>query len=127
MTFFVRVLVNGFAIWLAAAILSGFDIVGGDTTWERIGIVLVVAVIFGIVNAVVKPIVQFLSIPLYILTLGLFTLIVNALMLLLTEWLTDFVGWGIWIDGFWDAVWAALLISLFSFGLSLLIPDRHLD
>ncbi len=78
MAFLVRVLINGVAIWLATLILPGLEIVGGDGGWQTVGIILLIALVFGIVNAIVKPIVAFISIPLYILTLGLFTIIVNA-------------------------------------------------
>ena len=77
---------------------------------------------FGIVNAIVKPIVAFLSIPLYILTLGLFTIIVNALMLMLTAWITEATSWGLRIDNFGVACWGAIIISIVSLVLSVLIP-----
>ena len=78
------------------------------------GIVLVVAVIFGFVNAIIKPIVAVLSIPLYILTLGLFHVVVNALMLWITAWITDHTThWGLHIDKFWwTAIWAAIVLSI---------------
>jgi putative membrane protein len=123
MAFVIRVLINGVAMWLATLLLSGLDIVGADGTGEQVLIILGIALVFGIVNAVVKPIVQFLSIPLYILTLGLFTLVVNALMLLLTSWITSFTSWGLEIESFWWAVGGGLIISIVSFALSLLIPD----
>jgi len=123
MSFVVRVLINGVAIWLATVLLSGLDIVGYDSTWQKVGIILLIALVFGIVNAVVKPIVAFLSIPLYILTLGLFTLVVNALMLILTAWITEFTDWGLRIDGFWTAVWGGLIISIVSFALSVMVSD----
>ncbi len=126
MAFVIRVLINGVAIWLAQLILSGLEIVPEDASgWQEFWIILAIALVFGVVNAVVKPLVQILSIPLYILTLGLFTLIVNALMLLLTEWITEFTDWGLRIDGFWDAVWGALIISIVSFVLSLAIPESR--
>ncbi|ASR55914.1 phage holin family protein [Cellulomonas sp. CW35] len=125
MAFLLRVLINGVAIWLATVILSGLEIVGADSTGQKIGIIALIALIFGVVNAVVKPIVQVLSIPLYILTLGLFTLVVNALMLLLTEWVTEFTDWGLRIDGFWWAVGGALVVSVVSFALSLAIPESR--
>ncbi len=125
MAFLLRVLINGVAIWLATVILSGLEIVGADSTGQKIGIIALIALIFGVVNAVVKPIVQVLSIPLYILTLGLFTLVVNALMLLLTEWVTEFTDWGLRIDGFWWAVAGALVVSVVSFALSLAIPESR--
>lgn len=124
MSFVIRVLINGVAIWLATLLLSGLEIVGDDgSAGKQVLIILAIALVFGVVNAVVKPIVQFLSIPLYILTLGLFTLVVNALMLLLTSWITSFTSWGLEIESFWWAVGGALIISVVSFALSLLIPD----
>ena len=87
--------------------LSGLTIVGGATPPQRSAIILLVALVFGIVNAVVKPLVAFLSIPLYILTLGLFTLVVNALMLMLTAWITEATGWGLRIANFGTALLGA--------------------
>ncbi len=128
MSFVMRVIINGLAIWLATVLLSdGLTIVGADSTGEKILIIAFIALVFGIVNAVVKPIVQILSIPLYILTLGLFTLVVNALMLLLTAWITGFTDWGgLEIEGgFWWAVGGALIISIASFLLSVLLPGKN--
>ena len=125
MGFVLRVLINGVAIWLATLVLSGLTVVGGDTTAERAGIILLVALIFGIVNAVVKPLVAFLSFPLYILTLGLFTLVVNALMLMLTAWITERADWGLRIDDFWTALIGALIIAVVSFVLSVVVPKSR--
>jgi putative membrane protein len=90
---------------------------------ERVGIIFVVAVIFGLVNAFIKPIVQILSIPLYILTLGLFHVVVNALMLWITAWITKHTThWGLQIDHFWwTAIWAAIVLSIVSWVLSLVV------
>jgi putative membrane protein len=86
-----------------------------------------VAVIFGLVNAFIKPIVQLFSIPLYILTLGLFHVVVNALMLWITSWITDHTThWGLHIDKFWwTAIWAAILLSLVGWVLS--VPFRSAE
>jgi len=118
MTFVLRVVVNGIAIWFATVVLSGFEVVGADTTLGKIGVFLAVGLVFGIVNAVVKPVVQVLAFPLYVLTLGLFTLVVNALMLKLTAWATSRTHWGLRIDGFGTAVLAAIIVSIVSFVLS---------
>jgi putative membrane protein len=118
MRFLLRVLINAFAIWLATVLLSGLQIVGGDTPLERFGVLVVVALVFGLVNAIVKPVVKLLALPLYILTLGLFTLVVNALMLMLTAWFTEMTTVGLRVDGFGTAVIGALLISVVSFLLS---------
>jgi len=108
-------------------VVPGLTFVGGDTTWEKFGIVFVVAVIFGLVNAIIKPIVQILSIPLYILTLGLFHVVINALMLWITSWITrNTTHWGLQIDHFWwTAIWAAIALSIVSWGLSVLVRDAN--
>jgi putative membrane protein len=113
-SFLGRAAVTGLALWVVTLIVPGISFVGGDTTAGKIGIVFVVGVIFGLVNALIKPIVTLLSIPLYILTLGLFHVVVNALMLWITAWITEHTThWGLQIDQFWwTAIWAAILLSL---------------
>lgn len=125
MSFLVRVLINAAAIWLATVLLDGLDVVGGDDTTSRVLVFLAVALLFGVVNAVVKPIVAFLSFPLYILTLGLFTLVVNALMILLTGWLSEMTDYGLRVDGFWTALLAGLIVAVVSFLLSLVVPGAR--
>jgi putative membrane protein len=123
--FLVRAGLTGFALWVVTLVVSGIEFVGGDTTLQRIGIIVVVAVIFGLVNAIIKPIVQFVSIPLYILTLGLIHIVINALMLWITSWITEnTTHWGLYIDDFWwTAIWAAIVLSIVSWVLSLLVRD----
>ncbi|MDT5126310.1 MAG: putative rane protein, partial [Mycobacterium sp.] len=117
--FLVRAGLTGFALWVVTLVVSGIDFVGGDTTLQRIGIILGVAVIFGLVNAIIKPIVQFVSIPLYILTLGLIHIVINALMLWITSWITEnTTHWGLYIEDFWwTAIWAAIVLSIVSWVL----------
>ena len=126
-SFLLRAAVTGFALWIVTLVVSGIRFVGGDTTWERIGIIFVVAVIFGLVNAIIKPIVQIVSIPLYILTLGLIHIVINALMLWLTSWITEHTThWGLFIDDFWwTAIWAAIVLSIVSWALSLIVRDTR--
>jgi putative membrane protein len=127
MSFLLRVGLTGLALWVVTLIVPGIDFVGGSSTIQKVGIVAVVALIFGLVNAVIKPIVQVLSIPLYILTLGLFHIVINALMLWITAWITEHTThWGLQIDHFWwTAIWAAILLSLVGWALSL--PFRSAD
>lgn len=125
MSFVLRVIINAVAIWLATLLLSGLEVVGGDDTTGRVLVFLVVALVFGVVNAVVKPIVRAISFPLYILTLGLFTLVVNALMLMLTGWLSEQTDYGLRIESFGTAVLGALIISIVSFLLSVVIPSSR--
>ncbi len=119
-SFLLRAAITGFALWVVTLVVPGIYFIGGDSTIARVGIIFVVAVIFGLVNAFVKPIVQILSIPLYILTLGLIHVVINALMLWITSWITDnTTGWGLHIDQFWwTAIWAAIVLSLVSWLLS---------
>lgn len=118
MRFLLRVVINGVAIWLATWFLSGLQIVGGSTTLEKVGVFALIALVFGVVNAIVKPLVKLIALPLYILTLGLFTLVVNALMLMLTAWITASWTWGLRVDTFGTAVIGAVIISIVSFVLS---------
>src|SRR6195952_4989339 len=123
--FLVRAAVTGLALWIVTLLVSGIHFVGGDTTLQRVGVIFVVAVIFGVVNAFIKPIVQILSIPLYILTLGLFHIVINALMLWITSSITDATThWGLHIAQFWwTAIWGAIVLSIVSWGLSIVVPE----
>ncbi len=87
--FAIRAGLTGVALWVVTKLVSGIAFVGGDSTLQRAGIIFVVAVIFGLVNAIVKPIVRLISLPLYIVTLGLFHIVVNALMLWITSRITE--------------------------------------
>ena len=127
MAFVLRVVINGVAIWITTLLLRpGFDlqIAEPNTTSRRVVAFLVLGLIFGVVNAIIKPLVKVVSLPLFILTLGLFTVVVNALMLLLTAWLSGHTSWGLHIDHFGTAVIAAIIISVLSFLLSALIGHR---
>jgi putative membrane protein len=124
-SFLVRAALTGVALWVVTLVVSGISFVGGDTTLAKVGIIFVVAVIFGLVNAIIKPIVQIISLPLYILTLGLIHIVINALMLWITSWITEHTThWGLSIDDFWwTAIWAAIVLSIVSWVLSLLTRD----
>ncbi|MCV7101168.1 phage holin family protein [Mycobacterium palustre] len=119
--FLLRAALTGLAMWIVTLFMHGMRFVGGNTTLQTVGVIFVVAVIFGLVNAFIKPIVQILSIPLYILTLGLVHVVINALMLWITAHTTH---WGLQIDHFWwTAIWAAILLSIVSWVLSLVVRD----
>jgi putative membrane protein len=125
--FLLRAAFTGLALWVVTLIVPGIRFVGGATTLQKIGIVLVVAVIFGLVNAFIKPIVQTLAIPLYVLTLGLIHIVINALMLWITAWITRHTThWGLHIDHFWwTAIWAAIVLSIVSWVLSIVLRDAR--
>jgi putative membrane protein len=121
--FLLRAALTGLALWIVTLFVHGISFVGGYTHLQRAGIIFIVAVVFGLVNAFIKPVVQILSIPLYILTLGLFHVVVNALMLYITAEITEHTThWGLQIDHFWwTAIWAAIVLSIVSWFLSLVV------
>lgn len=123
-----RIAINGLAIWVAAFLIDGISVTGpdGDGSWVKTIITLaVVGAIFGVMNALVRPILKFITMPLMLLTLGLFTFILNALMLQLTSWVTSFTPITFGIESFfWDAVLGAILISIVSFAANLVLPDK---
>lgn len=125
MSILIRLVVNGLAIWLTTLLIDGIELTATGDTAQELLVLAVVTVIFTLVNMVVRPVVKLLSLPLYILTLGLFSLVVNALMLMLTGWLTQFTDYGLLVDGFWNAVLGGLIIALASWLLHLLIPGDH--
>jgi putative membrane protein len=124
MRILVRLVISAAALAAAAWLLDGIT-VGPGSGAKRALTLLGVAVVFGVVNAVVRPVVRLLSLPLLIVTLGLFTFVVNALMLLLTSWLCDQLELPFRVDGFWTAVLGSIVISIVSFLLNTLVRDRH--
>ena len=124
--FLIRTALTGFALWVMTLIVPGIYFVwgAGDNIVKKIGIVLLVALIFGLINAFLKPLVQLLAIPLYVLTLGLVHIVINALMLWITSWITRSVHWGLDINQFWwTAIWGAIVLSLVGWALGVLIRD----
>ncbi|MFJ9520287.1 phage holin family protein [Kitasatospora sp. NPDC101801] len=117
-----KTLINAAAIWVAAWIVDGITLSGDD--WQSKTItVIAVALIFGVVNFLIKPLVKLFSLPLFILTLGLITFVINALMLWLTSWASDKLDLDFHVEGFWAALLGALIISLVSWGLNLAFGD----
>ena len=106
--FLIRFLITAAALWLAVALVPGITHDGG---WLQL---LGVALVFGVVNALVRPLIKLLTCPLIILTLGVFLLVLNALMLWLTAELSGTLGLGFHVAGFWSAFWGALLVSVVS-------------
>ncbi|NEE08577.1 phage holin family protein [Streptomyces sp. SID7499] len=122
MNFLVKTIANAGALAVAVWLLDKITLTG-DSTVKEVGTLVIVALLFGLVNFLVKPLVKLLSLPLLILTLGLFTLVVNALMLLLTSWLADKLDLSFHVEGFWTAVVGGLIISVVSWALHVVLPD----
>jgi putative membrane protein len=120
----VRLLASAVALAVAAWLVDGIS-VGPGTDTERALTLLGVAVIFGLVNAIIRPILRLLTLPLVVLTLGLFLLVLNALMLLLTEWIAEQLDLAFQVDGFWPALLGALVITVVSFLINIVLPDEY--
>jgi putative membrane protein len=110
-------LLNAAALWVAAWLLPGLDFTGGLLD------LLLVSAVFGIVNSLLKPILTVLTCPLIVVTLGLFTLVINAVMLMVTGWLSARWDLGFTVSGFWAAFWGGLVVGLVSLVLSLALPE----
>lgn len=115
--FFIRWVINAVALYVAVLIVPGI-VFGGE--WVDL---LWLALIFGLLNALVRPILKLLALPLIILTLGLFTLLINAGMLLLTSSVAQSFGLDFSVDGFWAAFLGGLVITLVSVVMSMIIRD----
>lgn len=123
MRFFLRLLINAFALWLTTLIVGGVSVVSyeeGDTT-ATVLTFLLVALIFGVVNGVIGNLIRIVAFPLYILTLGLIALIVNGLLLLLVAWISDLIGFGLVVDGFWWGVLGAFVLALLSWLIGVVV------
>ena len=122
MRWILRLLANAAALAIATWILSGITLTGSSTT-SQILTLLIVGLIFGVLNAIIKPIFAIVTIPLILLTLGLFLIVINACMLLLTSWLAGLLNIGWNVDGFWTALLGGIIISIVSFILNVFLPD----
>lgn len=116
--FFLRWIINTVAMYMAVLIVPGIEYRG-----DWLG-VLWLALIAGLLNASIRPILKFLTCPLIIMTLGLFTLVINTFMFWLTSSIGQAFGIGITLDGFWAAFWGGLVISIVSVILSLALRDE---
>jgi putative membrane protein len=123
MRFLIRVLVSAAALAVATALVSGIELTTASVT-SKVLTLIAVALIFGVINAILKPIVKIVGCAFYILTLGLIALVVNALLLWLTSWLAGKLNLPWHITGFWAAFWGALIVSVVAWLLSILIRDR---
>ena len=119
----IRVVLNAVAVWIATLIVPGVDVTT-DSTGKKILTLIVVGAILGLINATIKPIAQLLSLPLTILTLGVFALVVNGLLFWLVSAISSALGAPFHVDGFWAGFWGALVVSVVSFLLSIVVKDR---
>ena len=128
MYFLTRVIGNMVGIWISTLIVSGVFFERSESGWYTLLNLFLIALLLSAVNSLVRPIVKFLTFPLYILTLGLFAIITNGLMFSLAAWLATHIQLPIFVDGWWPAVWAgtvtAIVGAIVAGLLGLLIPKK---
>lgn len=113
MKLLIRLIINAIALYAAAQLVNGIELT------DQISGILIVALIFGVINAILGPILKILSFPFILVTLGLFTLVINGLLLWLTDYFTSYLS----VSGFWAAFWGALVVSIVSWFLSAFLKD----
>jgi putative membrane protein len=121
MHFLLRLVINAAALWVAIQIVPGIDYRG---QWVSL---FFVALVFGVLNASVRPLLKLLTLPLLIVTLGIFVFVINALMLMLTSWVSGMLDLGFHVTGFWPAFLGGLVISLVSLMLSLFVGAQRVS
>jgi putative membrane protein len=124
MRFVLRVLVSAAALGVATWAVSGIELLAGSG-WTRVGTLLAVALIFGLINATLKPLIKVVGCVFYVLTLGLIALVVNGLLLWLTSVIAGDLSLPFHVTGFWAAFWGAIIVGLVSWLLNLLIGDKR--
>ena len=122
MALLVRIIVIAFSLWVATLIVPGIEVTAGTTT-AGIGTLVGVALIFGLVNAVLKPLIKVVGCLFYVLTLGLIGLVVNALLFLLVGWIAGGLGLPFEVDGFLPAFLGAIVVSVVGALLHFIVPD----
>ncbi|KUL39062.1 phage holin family protein [Actinoplanes awajinensis] len=118
----IRLVITAISLWITTLVIDGIQLTAG-TAAGKAGTLLAVAAIFGLVNAVLRPIIKTIGCGLYVLTLGLMALVVNGLLFLLTSFIADKLDLGFHVDGFVAAILGALLVGVVSWVLNMLVPD----
>ncbi|BCJ43889.1 hypothetical protein GCM10010168_66920 [Actinoplanes ianthinogenes] len=118
----IRLVITAVSLWIATLVIDGIHL-SADTATGKAGTLLAVAAIFGLVNAILRPIIKTVGCGLYVFTLGLVALLVNGLLFLLTSWIAGKLDLGFHVDGFVAAVLGALLVGIVSWVLNMLVPD----
>lgn len=127
MRFLIKVLVSAFALWLTTLIVAGVTVVPyEESEIATILTYLLIAGIFGIVNAIVGTTIRIVAFPLYVITLGLVSFLVNGLLLLIVDWISDLMGFGLQVESFWWGVLGALVLGLLTWLIGLIVrPSKN--
>lgn len=123
MRFFVRLVINALALWFTTFIVAGVNVhaFGDDTVVPTVLTYLLVAFIFGLVNSIVGTLVRIVAFPLYILTLGLISFVINGLLLLVVAWISDIIGFGLGVDNFGWGILGALVLAILGWLIGIIL------
>lgn len=124
MTFLIRLLVTAVGLAIATLLVSGISVSGRNHAIDALTLIAV-AFLFGLVNAVLKPLIMLIGCVLYVITLGLIAFVVNAFLFLLTGWLANLLNLPFHVDGFWSGFWGAIIVGVVSWMINLVIPDQQ--
>lgn len=122
--FLIRLIITTIALWLTTLIVAGVSVISYGSEGDTVALVLtylLVGLIFGLVNSIIGNFIRIVAFPIYILTLGLIALIVNGLLLLLVAGISDLIGFGLEVDGFWWGVWGALVLALLNWLIGIVL------
>ena len=124
MSILIRLAINAIALWITTLLVSGVHVTT-DSTGKKVLTLIAIAIIFGVVNALLRPIIKTIGCAFYVLTLGLVSIVVNGALFLFASWLADQLGIPFKVDNFWpSAVLGALIVGVVSWLLSLIVPDK---
>ena len=122
MGFLLRLATTAVALWVTTLIVPGVEVTG-RSRYDTAFTLLIVALIFGVINAVLKPVIKVVGCVFYLVTLGLFALVVNALLFLLTDWIARVLDLPFHVNGFWAAFWGAIVMAVVTWLISVVVPD----
>ncbi|KUJ49419.1 MULTISPECIES: phage holin family protein [Micromonospora] len=122
MGFLIRLATTAVALWVTTLIVPGVEVTG-RSGYDTAFTLLIVALIFGVINAVLKPLIKVVGCVFYLVTLGLFALVVNALLFLLTDWVAGVLKLPFHVNGFWAAFWGAIVMAVVTWLISVIVPD----
>ena len=122
----IRLLVSAVALGVATWVVSGITL-GPGSVWKKAGTLIVVALMFGIINAILKPLIKVVGCAFYVLTLGLIALVVNGLLLWLTSVVAGHLNVPFHVNGFWAGFWGAIIVGIVSWLLNLFVDHRHTE
>lgn len=126
MRFLLQLVVTGVALWVTTLLVTGVKVIPFEqSSFGIVATYAIVAAIFGLINSTVGVLLKIVSFPLYVITLGLFSFIVNGVLFLIVAWVSGLLGFGLAVSGFWVGVWGAIVLAVFSWLIGLIVRPKR--